>query len=64
MPDVPHTSQSLQVLIVGGGLGGAAAAVALSLAGCKVTMLEGASRLSEVSVSIYRNRLLLKQVSL
>lgn len=49
MPDAAGIHpMPLAVLIVGGGLGGAAAAVALCLAGCRVTVLESAPQLSEV----------------
>lgn len=45
-------AQSLHVLIVGGGLGGLAAAIALSLKGQRVTVLEAAPNLGEVGAGI------------
>jgi len=45
-------SKSLDILIVGGGLGGLAAAIACRLAGHNVVVLEQASQLSEVGAGI------------
>jgi salicylate hydroxylase len=42
----------MRVIVVGGGIGGAAAAVALSRAGIDVTLLEQAKQLSEVGAGI------------
>lgn len=39
---------ALDVKIIGGGIGGVAASVALTLAGCKVTILEAAPEIGEV----------------
>lgn len=44
--------KTLSVIIVGGGLGGLATAIALKRAGHKVTVLEGAKQLSEVGAGI------------
>lgn len=46
------STRSLHVLIVGGGLGGLSTAIAASLAGHRVTVLEAASKLSEVGAGI------------
>ena len=47
--DVPQaTKRSLNVGIVGAGLGGLAAAIAIARAGCDVTILEAAAELGEV----------------
>lgn len=44
-------TQSIHVGIVGAGIGGLAAAIALRRAGARVTMLEAADELGEVSSS-------------
>ncbi|GAN07197.1 salicylate hydroxylase [Mucor ambiguus] len=44
--------KTLSVIVVGGGLGGLATAIALKRAGHKVTVLEGAKQLSEVGAGI------------
>ncbi|MGW1992825.1 FAD-dependent monooxygenase [Embleya sp. NPDC001921] len=49
----PHSStQSLEVTVVGGGLGGLTAALALRLRGLRVTVLEQAPRLGEIGAGI------------
>ena len=42
----------LEIIIVGAGLGGLAAAIACALAGHKVVVLEGAKRLAEVGAGL------------
>jgi 2-polyprenyl-6-methoxyphenol hydroxylase-like FAD-dependent oxidoreductase len=46
------TREALHVLVIGGGLGGLSAAIALTLKGIRVTVLEGASKLGEVGAGI------------
>lgn len=45
-------TKSISVLVVGGGLGGLATAIALRRSGHQVTVLEGAKQLSEVGAGI------------
>lgn len=49
---IPKTKLPLDVVIVGGGLGGVTASIALQLAGHKVTLLEQAAQLGEVGAGI------------
>lgn len=49
---IPKAPISLHFIIVGGGLGGVTASIALSLAGHKVTLLEQAPQLGEVGAGI------------
>ncbi|OQV06651.1 FAD binding domain-containing protein [Cladophialophora immunda] len=47
-----HPSTQLNIIVVGGGLGGIGAAIALLLAGHKITILEGAEEIGEVGAGI------------
>lgn len=44
--------KSISILIVGGGLGGLSAAIALQRSGHRITVLEGAKELSEIGAGI------------
>jgi salicylate hydroxylase len=46
------TAFSVDVVIVGAGLGGLAAAIAIARAGHRVTIVERAPKLGEVSISL------------
>lgn len=49
-PVIMAKRQGLQVIIVGGGIGGLAAAIAILLAGHSVIVLEMADKIEEVSI--------------
>ncbi|GEQ72766.1 hypothetical protein JCM33374_g6454 [Metschnikowia sp. JCM 33374] len=49
---IPKTKVHLEVVIVGGGLGGVTTAIALKMAGHSVTLLEQAEKLGEVGAGI------------
>lgn len=53
--DRSDTHDSAQVIIVGAGLGGLGAAIAILLAGHNVTVLESTAEIGEVKYSIHLN---------
>jgi phytoene dehydrogenase-like protein len=47
------SKQRLEVGIIGGGLGGLAAAIAIARSGARVTVLEAATKLGEIGAGIH-----------
>lgn len=52
MPSAVSPEHQLDIIIIGGGLGGLSAAISCALAGHKVTILEGARELAEIGAGL------------